>query len=134
MEKIAGTISEEDDQRIGEEISNNPAVKAQWETLRSTMESEAAQQFLDQLDADQSWNLVSAAILNRPASGKPRVFLAKRWLAAAAIILLMMSAGLYLFFNRQVSKPMPLALHENSTVPPADSLKQAVGALPGRDG
>lgn len=127
MEKIAGTISEDDDQRIGEEISNNPAVNAQWEALRKSMQSEAAQEFLEQLDAEQSWHSVSVRMLEAPASRKQRLISSKQWMAAAAILILLMSAGSYLFLSGKKSRSMPLALEEPSKLAATDSLQQAVG-------
>jgi transmembrane sensor len=126
MEKLAGTISEEDDHLIGEEISGNPAVKARWEALRAGMQDKSAEEFLAQLDADRSWDSVAAKILDASPAGNTRVFLRKQWMAAAAAVLLLVSAGLFLLPGEKPSKPELLS-QKATAAGGTDSLQHAVG-------
>lgn len=126
MEKIAGTISEEDEQRIDEELERNPAVKARWEALNRIMKSGEGKRFMSNLDADSSWEAVSGRILDGPPANLRRMRRNKRLaIAAAAIVLL--SSGLYIGLRKEDPDISPLA---SQTVLPAgapDSLQHAVG-------
>ncbi|WP_165434876.1 FecR family protein [Pseudobacter ginsenosidimutans] len=123
MEKIAGTISEEDDQMIEAEIELDPAVKASWEAICRTMKSEEAEDFLNNLDADRSWDSVAAKI-QAGTPGRSRLY--KRIAVAAAVLLLLVS-GLWLSLRLRSSGSSPLAKQTQLSGKSTDSLQHAVG-------
>ncbi|WP_127124892.1 FecR family protein [Pseudoflavitalea rhizosphaerae] len=126
VEKMAGTISEEDEQSINEEMERNPAVKARWEAMKKVMKSREGEDFMNKLDANSSWQAVSGKILDGPPANIRKIRFYKRLTVAAAAIVLV-SSGLYIGLRKEDAGISPLA---NQPVLPAatpDSLQYAVG-------
>lgn len=128
IEKIAGTISEADDQAIEVELNTNPEVQAQWDELRRTMHTQQAQDFLNNLDADQSWKTVSAQLEPWESRRSTNFFQRRQWLAVAAIFVLVISTGMYLFLRNPAGNKAPVAEQTIEHLPSGkDSLQHAVG-------
>jgi hypothetical protein len=109
MEKVAGTISDEDDQWIKSELDRNPDAKQLWEDVRGKMNSDTAQSFLKKLDAHQSWLKIKPQI--EPARVPAvRNMPIKKWVSIAAVLILFVSAGAYFF----IKKPGLLAENKKS--------------------
>lgn len=126
MEKIAGVISEEDEQRIDEEMERNPAVKARWEELNRIMKSREGERFMNNLDADSSWESVSDKILDGPPANLRRMRRNKR-LAIAAAVIVLLSSGLYIGLRKDEPNISPLANQITFPAGAPDSLQHAVG-------
>jgi ferric-dicitrate binding protein FerR (iron transport regulator) len=118
VEKIADTISEEDNQWIEQEISDNQDARLMWEELRSRMQSDAAQSFLESLDAHASWRQVEQQILPQPERRRPVMY---RWMAAAALLLLAGAAAFYLLPALQ--RPVTAAKNDSAGKPLQPAVK-----------
>ena len=126
IEKIAGTISEEDEQSIDEEMERNPAVKSRWEVMCRIMKSGEGERFMTNLDADSSWEALSGKILDGPPANVFRMRRNKRLaIAAAAIVLL--SSGLYIGLRKEGPNTSTLANRTVLSADAPDSLQHAVG-------
>jgi transmembrane sensor len=85
FEKIAGTISEEDDLIAEEAISTIPTISTFWESLNAKMNTPKATLFLANLDEEERWREVEFEVKEIPVRS---LFAHKwKWVAAAAILL-----------------------------------------------
>jgi len=84
FEKIAGTISEQENLVIEHAIASQPEVRHRWEELNAKMSRPKAKALLENLDSEKAWENIQPRLLKKPATAK--LFLRK--LAAAAAVLL----------------------------------------------
>jgi transmembrane sensor len=87
VEKIAGTISEADNQWVEAAIENDPELHSMWEKLRQEMDTPRGRQFLAGIDADKEWEKVEGR-LRRPETHRRVFWTRARWMAVAAVLLI----------------------------------------------
>jgi transmembrane sensor len=96
FEKIAGTISEEDDLIVQEVVLTDPAISAFWDTLQAKMNTDKAALFLANLDEAERWKELEPNIKEVPV----RSLTMHRWKwVAAAVVLLLATPILWYYTN-----------------------------------
>ncbi len=97
FEKIAGTISEEDNLVVENAISNDHEIKKQWEEIQAKLTTSKATAFLANLDEDVAWQNTQQHFTAQPIVRK---FNYKKVATIAAIFVLAIPAG-WFFLNQQ---------------------------------
>ncbi|MNK19715.1 fec operon regulator FecR [compost metagenome] len=95
FEKIAGTISEQDDLVAEHAISNDAEVRRFWEVLEAKMGSAKGTAFLSGLSADEAWDKTATSLHQKPGS----VFSRNRWALTAVAAILTIVLPLAWYFN-----------------------------------
>jgi len=101
FEKIAGTISEQDNLVAEHAIASDAEVREFWEVLEAKMGSPKGATFLSGLNPDQAWDKTATNLHQKPGS----FFSRNRWAlsAAAAILAIVLPLGWY--FNSAKQDP-----------------------------
>src|SRR5690606_19497210 len=103
IEKIAGTISEEDDSVLEQALEEDRSVQLLWKALSDQFESLDGQNFLTDLDTQGAWlrvaeNLTQKVSIKSPIRANPLTtgLFRVRKIAAAAVVLI--AASISTFF------------------------------------
>ncbi|EDM34919.1 putative anti-sigma factor [Pedobacter sp. BAL39] len=96
FEKIAGTISEDDDLIVEDAILRDAEVRAQWQVLQQKMSSPAAEAFLSGINADAAW-LQTSGRMAEP-SLQPVVRRSRYWQLAGVAAILALTLPLAWYF------------------------------------
>lgn len=101
FEKIAGTISEEDNLVAEHAISSYAEVRKFWEVLEAKMGSPKGTAFLSRLSPDQAWDKAAINVHQKPDS----FFSRNRWglTAVAAILALVLPLAWYFTTEQELS-------------------------------
>lgn len=102
IEKISGTISEEDASRLDEAVSSSAEVAELWETVRNGQNKSRLHAFGGRLDSDGAWHKVQT-ILAQKKDGAPRHTQTFRFakIAASLLVLTIMGYSLWFLSGRQ---------------------------------
>lgn len=107
FEKIAGTISEQDNLVAEHAISSHAEVRKFWELLKTKMESPKATAFLSGLNPDQAWDKTSAKLEEQPGS----FFSRNRWTLSGIAAMLVIALPLAWYFSStKQNQALPLEL------------------------
>ncbi|MES2652441.1 MAG: FecR family protein [Bacteroidota bacterium] len=99
-EKIAGTISEEDNLIVEEAILMHPRVRALWDELRAKMNTPKAASFLENLDENEAWKKVEPTVKEVPV----RPLITKTWKFVAAAVILLFASPILWYYTSQNHK------------------------------
>ena len=99
FEKIAGTISDQDDLVVENAISSQPEIRKLWEELNEKMSKPKAKAMLENLDSENAWESIKPRLVKKPASTK---LFFKKMAAAAAVLLLAIPLSWY-FLSKNTS-------------------------------
>lgn len=114
FEKIAGTISESDDQLVTAAIENDADVAALWQQIHQALEHPESQQFIHRINESQRWEQIK----NNLQPVRTKVSPLRTWRAAAAAVLVLLTAAGVYYFSRST---VPLA--QQSPPPVANTLQ-----------
>lgn len=95
FEKIAGTISEQDNLVAEHAISSHAEVRKFWEVLKSKMETPKGTAFLSGLNPDQAWEKTTASLQEQPGS----FFSRNRWALSGVAAMLAIALPLVWYFS-----------------------------------
>ncbi|PYF69491.1 FecR family protein [Pedobacter nutrimenti] len=96
FEKIAGTISEQDNLVAEQAILNDAGLRKFWEELKTKMEKPQGRAFLSGLDADRAWAVTRQNLHRAPVS----FFRRNKWiLSAAAVLVIALPLAWYIGFS-----------------------------------
>ena len=95
MEKLAGTISQEDAHDLEALLREDPELSGKWADLQNSYAQDAAAT-LPGHNAEEAWKAVERRIVQADLKGRKR---RRRWVAAAVLLPLM--AGVAFFFRHQ---------------------------------
>jgi transmembrane sensor len=95
FEKIAGTISEQDNLVAEHAISSHAEVRKFWEVLKAKMGSPKGTAFLSGLNPDQAWEKTSESLHQQPGS----FFSRNRWALSGIAAMLAIALPLAWYFN-----------------------------------
>ena len=124
IERIAGTISAEDDDLLETAINTDQQVKQLWDEMQQTLNSNTAKNFFNNLDENKAWEKIEPRVSNiRPMqSGRDNI---GRWISIAALLCI----GIMLMFYWQ-PKPVGQAIVAKKTPgKPIIELRMANGQL-----
>jgi hypothetical protein len=94
IDKIAGTISDEDDDLLRHAIKEDPDVQQIWDEMQQTLTSDRAQAFFNTIDEHKAWDKMEREIKQvKPINSKPGGFI--KWLSIAALLCITFSAIYY---------------------------------------
>ncbi|GAA3979928.1 FecR family protein [Mucilaginibacter dorajii] len=120
IERVAGTISVEDDSLLETAIQHDEHVKQMWHEMQQELNSN--QTFFDNVDENNAWDKIEPQISNIRPIG-PRHGGVSKWISIAA--LLCISVGLFFYWQ---PKPVTQALIvKKNTNKPAIELQMANG-------
>lgn len=127
LEKIAGTISEQNDHLVNEAIARFPDIEREWLVLKAKFDSSPGSTYLHSLDTGKSWSALRSKLHTEPFK-KPDTF--RVWMAAASFLIIGGLASYFMFFYNQtkgLTKPsmdqVRLELANGSMVNLSDSTK-----------
>lgn len=117
LEKIGGTISDEDDQWVESVMASDESVRLMWEEMQSALSTPQGRRFLDNLDEDHSWNTLQNNLQPIPPR-RARLVSFKKWgtIAAACLVCL---ALVYVYYSRRDTP----VITETATTQPAPEKK-----------
>jgi len=91
IDKIAGTISEEDDYTLQHAIHTNPAVAKLWNEMHNELATDEAQSFFDNISENVAWDKIEPQIEQiKSIQSKQKGFI--NWMSIAALLCMMLSA------------------------------------------
>ena len=99
FEKIAGTISEQDNLVIEDAMSLDPEVRQAWADISAKMSRPTASQFLENLNQQQAWQNTKNR-LNPQSTTSIRIWV-KRISVAAAVLLMVLPLSWYFLARNQ---------------------------------
>jgi len=99
FEKIAGTISEQDNLVIEDAMSLDPEVRQAWADISAKMSRPTASQFLENLNQQQAWQNTKNR-LNPQSTTSIRIWV-KRISVAAAVLLMVLPLSWYFLAHNQ---------------------------------
>ena len=112
FEKIAGTISEEDNLIAEEAILLHPRVNAFWNEIKTKSNTPKSNSFLNGLDENEAWRNVEPKLKEVPA----RSFIRRNWqFAAAAALLIFATPFLWQFINQEQLSTAPVDFKAKNT-------------------
>ncbi len=97
FEKIAGTISEEDNLIVEEAILMHPRINALWGELKTKMNAPKTTLFLGNLDENEAWKKVEPTIKEVPV----RSLIIKKWKFVAAAAILLFASPILWYYTSQ---------------------------------
>nr|WP_068891131.1 FecR family protein [Pedobacter panaciterrae] len=95
FEKIAGTISEQDNLVAEHAISSNTEVRKFWEILKAKMTTPKGTAFLSELNPDQAWQKTAIHLEKQPLS----FFSRNRWALSGVAAMLVLALPLAWYFS-----------------------------------
>ncbi|MEX6691004.1 FecR domain-containing protein [Danxiaibacter flavus] len=98
IEKLAGTISQEEEAWLKDRLETDPESKQIWEQLEREGEDMNIQGFLDQLHPEEELEQLKRSMLSHPVR-KPRVRRLVTLAAAAAVLILLVATAKWMFFT-----------------------------------
>jgi len=111
-DKIAGTITEEDNLIVEDAIQNDMEIRALWEALRRKLEKPGASDFISSINTEKAWEITNSSFRaqnTRPFKSRKLQFAG----IAAVLALLLPFAGYYYFhqyYYQQLDYPDAKAL------------------------
>jgi transmembrane sensor len=103
MEKLSGDISPEDEAALEEMLSENPSFREIWHSLEEKTAQLNINEFLDRLSAGTDLDKLKEQISTRAGNPTPKIFSLKKALSVAAIFLIMIGGGYFIFFRKEVT-------------------------------
>ncbi|WP_343524309.1 FecR domain-containing protein [Pedobacter sp.] len=98
VEKLAGTISEEDELVVNKALSDSPAARAYWQHILGQFQaSSRASDFLDRLDEQQAWNRISKELKDDQHAIEGKKVPMWRYVVSTAAILAIAFVGFWMF-------------------------------------
>lgn len=138
FEKIAGSISESDDQLVKAAIENDAEVATMWHNIRQALQDAESQRFIHHIDETKRWEEVKKQL--QPTGSK--VFPLRTWRAAAAVALVLLTtAGIYYFSRSKASlapqsppiaNTLQLRLANGKDIPLSDATDSTITAGPAK--
>ena len=116
IEKIAGTISPEDDMAINQLLAEDTKVYQQWQAMQQQLKESEAYGFTLEVDADLHWQAIKPH-LQRHSKTKVLSFVR---VAMAAAVLTAIVIGIHLFVKEEPHSP--IIAHAPASIPPVKEL------------
>ncbi|MEZ2440938.1 FecR family protein [Chitinophaga sp. RCC_12] len=101
LQRLSGTLSAEEEEYVQEMLQHDAGFKAQWDQLEQESMTLHTDRYLQQIDSDAALHRIKEERTTR----RPVIHL-KKWLSAAAILLLA-GSGTYYFFTRTAPVTSP---------------------------
>jgi transmembrane sensor len=121
IDKIAGAISEEDDDLLQHAIREDPHVQQMWDEMHHALTSDKAKTFFNSIDEHKAWEKIEPELeYVKPINLKKSGF--KGWLSVAALLCITLSA-IYYWAAKPVSNIVAVKKHKK----PAIELQMANG-------
>lgn len=114
IEKIANTISEEDNKVLADAIKEDQHIEKMWEEMQQTLTSDKASTFFNNLDERKAWEQVEQAI---EQSGNVKQMGFIKWLSIAALFCIALSSIWYWGVKPSNSNKVSVAYHKKKAIP-----------------
>jgi transmembrane sensor len=109
IEKLAGTISREEEAWLKDRLETDPESKQIWEQLEREGEDINIQGFLEHLQPEEELEQLKSSIQNNVAR-KPRIRRLLTLTAAAAVLILLIAGAKWMFFtNKKITDNLTIA-------------------------
>ncbi|SEA77271.1 FecR family protein [Pedobacter hartonius] len=110
-ERFTGTISEEDNAYLDQALATNEEYRQLYEQIIAGLQAQKIDALVRDIDEESAWKRVKTQLDSPP---EHRTYpLMKRVLSYAAVALLALSAGLYIFHLKSAKEPQLLAANPN---------------------
>ena len=129
LEKIAGTISEQNDHIVNDAIARFPDIEREWLALKAKFDSSPGKTYLHSLDTDKSWSALRTK-LHTESFKKPTAF--RIWAAAAMFLIISgVTAYFTVFYHRtnELKKPSMDQVRLEVANGPAISLSDSTNTI-----
>ncbi|MGY0036743.1 hypothetical protein [Pedobacter sp. NJ-S-72] len=101
IEKIAGTISEDDNNLLENAIKEDHHIQIMWEEMQQTLSSDKARTFFDNLDENKAWNKVEHKIEQTKSGNFIHTGFIK-WASIAALFCIALSITIYYLLGGKI--------------------------------
>lgn len=103
VEKLAGTISKEDELIVNKAMLDSPMALAYWESILNQFQSSSrATNFLNRLDEQEAWNRIDEKLESQPQV-KPKKVPIWRYVTSAAAVLAIIFIGFWMLRSRSTA-------------------------------
>lgn len=123
IERVAGTISAEEDKLLALAIDTDDEVKRLWDEMQQTLNSGTAITFFNNLDENKAWEKIEPEVSNIRLVHSARRDSLRNWGSIAALLCI----GTALFFYLQPKPVVQVAIVKKASRKPAIELQMANG-------
>jgi hypothetical protein len=123
IERIAGTISAEEDKLLELAINTDQEVKRLWDEMQKALNVGTSKAFLNNIDENKAWDKIEPEISGIRAIQSARRGGFIKWISVAALLCM----GITLFFYQRPKPLTPIAIATKARDKPAIELQMANG-------
>ncbi len=119
VKKLAGMTTASENACLDELLAMDPAVKAQWDELRTMTGSKDMQAFAESLDVESAWDELQTIV----APARPSRVITLRRLSAAAAIILLLGGTTYFLLTKQQPLRKVVAVNPPANLPVVNGIR-----------